>query len=183
MNKAKIIASVKYWLQQSVIGKNLCPFAKKEFNQNTIHYEVTNSPQVEMHFHHLIDELHRLDNEPKTSTSILIIPKGLEKFEDYLDFLELANILLIEENYQGVYQLASFHPDYCFDQVEVNDPANYTNRSPFPLVHILREDQMETAIANFTDTESIPQNNIRLIHEEGLSHFIKVLETCKNMAK
>ena len=99
---------------------------------------------------------------PDVETVIVIYPTGLESFFDYLDFLETANELLIEEGYEGTYQLASFHPDYCFDEVKQDDPSNYTNRSPYPILHILREASLERVLQSYKEPESIPENNINL---------------------
>ena len=92
---------------------------------------------------------------------------GLEDFDDYLDFLAVAEALLVEQGYEGTYQLASFHPDYCFDGAEQDDPANFTNRSPWPMLHLLREAGLEQALAHYPEPEAIPERNIERMGQLG----------------
>ncbi|MBV1909251.1 MAG: DUF1415 domain-containing protein, partial [Kangiellaceae bacterium] len=119
----------------------------------------------------LTHELTRLDQQGDIATTLILLPKGLESFFDYLDFIDIANELLVELGYEGIYQLASFHPDYCFADVQQDDPSNYTNRSPVPIVHILREEQLEKILAIYPEPENIPNKNIQLTHKLGAKVF------------
>lgn len=175
MSDQKIIEQTKHWILNTIIGFNFCPFAKREFENNTIHFELVDESNVEEQLHSIINECHRLDQNSQIETTIIIFPIGLESFFDYLDFVDLANNLLISENYEGIYQLASFHPDYCFEDVKQDDPANYTNRSPYPLVHILREETLEKTLQNYPEPELIPERNIKLAREKGVEVFKKIL--------
>lgn len=174
-----IINAVKDWILVTIIGFNFCPFAKREFDRETIHYELVDEKSTEEQLYSLANEFVRLDNNPDIETTIVIYPVGLESFFDYLDFLEMANELLVEQGYEGKYQLASFHPDYCFGDSHQDDPANFTNRSPYPLIHIIREESLERVLSKYPDPESIPESNIELAQEKGTKVFLDILENIK----
>jgi hypothetical protein len=167
-------ASVKSWIEKVIVGLNFCPFAKKEMERNTVRYAIFPATQVNAALSHLLEELALLDQLQDIQTTLLIFPQGFADFDDFLDMLEMANILIGQGGYGGIYQLASFHPEYCFDGEEQNDPANYTNRSPYPILHILRESSIEAVLKRYPDPESIPENNIAKARELG-SNFIKAL--------
>ena len=121
-----------------------------------------------------------LDGDANRETSLLIFPKTLSDFEDYLDMLDIATALFKEQGYEGIYQLASFHPEYRFEGSEPGDPANYTNRSPYPMLHILREASVEQALKTYPDSEKIPQRNIEVMQNLGLKVMQKLLKGCYN---
>ncbi|GAA4346810.1 DUF1415 domain-containing protein [Kangiella taiwanensis] len=171
-----IIASTRYWLSQTVIGYNFCPFARREFVRNTINYTVSSSNSIEPVLYELVDELTTLEQNPNIETILIILPQGFNSFDDYLDLVDYSNQLLERLEYTGVYQIATFHPDYCFDGLETDDPANYTNRSPYPMLHILREASLDRALDNYDDPESIPENNIKLAREKGGATFKDILK-------
>ena len=183
VEQKKIIDSVKYWLENTIIEFNFCPFAKKEFINQTIHYQVSKNEDLQCRLTSLENELLRLDESRQLETTLLIYPKGLESFFDYLDFLSMANELLLELNYEGVYQLASFHPDYCFEDAKQNDASNYTNRSPFPIIHILREESLERVLNKYDKPEDIPKRNIILSQSKGNDFFNKILNQAVNIGK
>jgi len=108
----------------------------------------------------------------------LIYAGAFADFDDYLDFLGLAEALLSDQGYEGIYQLASFHPDYSFEEAALDDAANYTNRSPYPMLHLLRESSLEQAIAHYPDPENIPERNIALTRELGLTKMKTLLAAC-----
>ena len=176
MQDEKMIESVKYWLESTIIGFNFCPFAKKEFLNNSIHYEVVNERNIEEQLLALSYEFKRLDKQPEIETTLFILPVGLESFFDYLDFLQAAIDLSIELGYEGQYQLASFHPDYCFEDVQQDDVSNYTNRSPFPIIHIIREVSLERVLERYPAPEEIPLRNIEVAREKGSEVFNEILE-------
>jgi uncharacterized protein len=171
----QIINAVKYWLENTIIKFNFCPFAKREVDQGSVHYELVDDGNPEEQLHAMVNEFHRLDKHNAIETTILILPIGLESFFDYLDFLEIANDLLVAEGYEGTYQLASFHPDYCFGDSVQDDPANFTNRSPYPLIHILREASLEKVLAKYPQPELIPEKNIEVARETGKEVFEEIL--------
>lgn len=173
-----IISQTKNWLQTLVIDLNLCPFARVVFFQGGIRYCVNNDHDNEAQLHALIDECVYLDNTPDIATSLFICPDGLNDFDGFLYFLMLAEDLLAAQGYEGIYQLASFHPDYCFAKLSPNDASNYTNRSPYPMLHLLREDSIEKALQSFTHPDRIPERNISLTRRLGRAKLQALLTTC-----
>ncbi|TXL22526.1 hypothetical protein BMR03_07795 [Methylococcaceae bacterium HT2] len=179
-----IIAQTKYWLQHVVIGLNFCPFARPVFEQGKIHYQVSDAQSLECCLEDLIAEAERLDTDNAIETTLLIYEHALYDFEDFLDVLEIANDLMCEQGYESVYQLASFHPDYCFADSDEEDPANYTNRSPYPMFHLIREQSIEHALANYKDPEkNIPETNVRLARELGLAKMQSKLDQALQSTK
>ncbi|GAB6139782.1 DUF1415 domain-containing protein [Methylosoma difficile] len=174
----RTIADTQAWLNSLVIAQNLCPFAKREAEQDRIRYSVCADNDWQSGLEHLISECCLLDVEPKIATTLLIFSDSLKHFDDYLDFLAIAEQLLDEEGYTGVYQLASFHPDYCFDGAPADDPANYTNRAPYPTLHLLREASMAKALASYPNPEQIPERNIALTRKLGLAKMQTLLAAC-----
>lgn len=171
------------WLKTVIIELGLCPFAKRELERGSIRFAVVRDTEMESCLLNLIDECGRLDSDPGIETSLLIYAGAFSGFDDYLDYLGLAETLLAERGYEGVYQLASFHPDYCFEGVPEDDPANYTNRSPYPMLHLLRESSIEAAIARYPDPESIPEANIKLTRQLGLGKMQALLAACYRAGK
>ena len=177
-NNATVIAQTKKWLSNIVIGHGLCPFAKSEFDNDRIHYAIIEEASLDIQMTTLLAECAALDNHAERETSLLIFPKTFADFEDYLDMLSLATALLKEQGYEGVYQLASFHPEYHFKGAGRNDPANYTNRSPYPMLHILREASVERALKNYPNPENIPTRNIQFMQALGLIAVKEKLTKC-----
>ncbi len=166
--------AVKSWIDKVIIGLNFCPFAKKEIERESVRYAISPSTQANDALSHLLEELALLDNQLDIQTTLLVFPQGFNDFEKYLDMLELANSLIFRGGYGGIYQLASFHPNYCFDGEAENDPANYTNRSPYPLLHVLRESSVEAVLRHYPQPESIPENNIAKARKLG-AEFLQAL--------
>lgn len=177
--KNQITEETQCWLKTTIIGLNFCPFAKREDSQNTIRYAVSNATDLESNLHILAEEFQHLDNHADTETSLIMFSHSVQDFEDFLELIDYANRLLDDLGYRAVYQLAHFHPDYCFDGVEPEDASNYTNRSPYPTLHLIRELSMQRAIDSHPDTAQIPNNNIKLARELGAEHLQSLLDTCK----
>ena len=173
-----LIQQSRKWLEDVVIAHNFCPFAKRELLNNRIHFEVVPHKEIEDCLEALIAACEQLDENSDIETSLLILPDGFTDFEHYLDLLEYADRLLEAQNYEGVYQVASFHPDYCFDDATPDDPANYTNRSPYPMLHLLREASIEKALENVSDPEAIPETNIKTAEHLGIETLKHQLENC-----
>ncbi|MFZ2171279.1 MAG: DUF1415 domain-containing protein [Methylococcaceae bacterium] len=174
----QLITATQNWLKTVIIAYNICPFANRELEIGSIHFSVNNDAEIENCLLDLMLECDRLDTGSSIETTLLIYDNAFTAFEDYLDFLELAETLLIEQGYEGIYQLASFHPDYCFEEAEPDDPANYTNRSPFPMLHLLRETSIERAVLAYPHPENIPQRNIELTRDLGLAKMQALLAAC-----
>lgn len=168
MDPVNIKQQVQTWLTSFIIKYNICPFAKKEHDKDSIHYVVVDSKDTALCLEAVILECRRLDTEAEIETTLIIYPDYFIQFDDYLDFLSMAESLLIEQGYEGIYQLASFHPEYCFEGESQSDPANYTNRSPYPMLHLIREHSLEIALQTFPHPELIPQRNIEFTRKMGL---------------
>ena len=173
-----IIQHTQNWIRSFIIGLNICPFAKREVERGSLRIEVCDIKKTAAILEKLMTEVQLLDNDPVIATTLLILPSLTDDFFKYLDFVELAEALLYEQGYEGVYQLASFHPQYCFEGVDFDDASNYTNRSPYPILHILAEESVEKAIAFYGDTEKIPEANIKAMHRLGVEEIRRILVGC-----
>lgn len=166
----QIIESTDHWLQQVVIGLNLCPFAKHPYQNQQIHLTISHANSEQSLLTDLATQAEALLAMPpnKRETTVVIIKNYLEDFDDYNQFLDLADDLLASMGWQKALQIASFHPKYQFAGTDTEDAENLTNRSPFPLLHIIRQASIESALKHFTNTpESIFENNIQTV--ENLS--------------
>jgi len=174
-DESNVISATKQWLEEIIIGLNFCPFAKKEFVNNTICYHESTIEQVKPALHELIEQCRYLQTHDELETTLIIYNNGFRSFERYLDLVDYANELLVESGFEGIFQLASMHPEYCFDGEDYDDASNFTNRSPFPLIHIIREASMARVLSVYNEPEQIPENNIALTHDKGADFFEQVL--------
>ena len=174
----KYIAHTQEWVSRVIVKYNICPFARREVEKGSLRYIATTEVSTEFVLQALLDECKYLDEHEETETTLFIMPQGFEGFYLFLDLVDLANDLLEMEGYEGVYQLANFHPDYCFDGEVQSEPSNYTNRSPYPTLHIIRESSMEKAIANHPDADAIPDRNIQFCQKKGNEFFAELLASC-----
>ncbi len=178
MNNELIIESVQCWVDKFIVELNLCPFAKREIVKNRVRYVATDADTEEQLLVALETELEFLSESTSTETTLLIHAKVLNDFYDYNQFLDIADGLLKEMNLEGVFQIASFHPQYQFGGTETNEAENYTNRSPYPILHLLREDSLEQAIAEHADVDQIPVRNIELMKELGEDRLKLMVDRC-----
>ncbi len=165
----KIVADVARWLNEVVIGLNLCPFSGKPTRENRVRFFVSHATDDETLLQDLQQEMELLDQKPASEieTTLVIVPDHLQDFFDYNQFLNWTNQLLKRNRWVGVYQLATFHPNYCFALAELEDAENLTNRAPYPILHIIREASLEKALEYFADVEEIPEINKQRV--EGLT--------------
>ncbi len=178
LNHPSIIHAVTQWLETVVIGLNLCPFAKRELVKGRIRFVVSEATTEEVLLTDLHVELERLNGDDSIETTLLIHPLVLQSFDDYVEFLVAADGLLEHFNFEGVYQIASFHPDYQFAGTAPDEVENYTNRSPYPVLHLLREISLEKAIADHPDVDSIPEHNIARVEQLGREKMQALLRAC-----
>lgn len=178
MTDAIIIEETSNWIKQVVIGCNFCPFAAKALQQKSIYYFVVKETNVKSSLETLVKQLHYLDEAETVETSFIIFPNHYKDFYTYLDLVDKAERLLLKEGYEGIYQLASFHPEYCFGGTDENDAANFTNRSLYPMLHILREDGITKALENFSNPENIPERNIGFARQKGLNYMQLLRFSC-----
>jgi hypothetical protein len=178
-----VIEETRNWVEKVIVGLNFCPFAKREVVRDSIRYHVVNlSPDKKAHFFDalevLVSEFKLLDEMPEVETTLVMFPRLLTSFDQFLDFLGFAEQALLDHGYEGEYQLAHFHPDYCFEGESEDDPANYTNRSPYPTLHIIREEGMAKVLANIAEPEAIPERNIKLARDMGKAALKDLLGAC-----
>ncbi len=164
-----IIAATQLWLEKAVIGLNLCPFAKAVHVKKQIRYVVSTAATPEALLEELISELRALqDADPeKIDTTLLIHPYVLTDFLDFNDFLDTVDIAVAEPEFNDEFQIASLHPQYQFAGTVPDDIENYTNRSPYPTLHLLREESVDRAVAAFPDADQIVDNNVETLKELG----------------
>lgn len=153
--------AVNTWLHRVVIGLNLCPFAAKPASEGRIRFRVSRAVDEAGLLADLDTELRRMDvtSTSELETTLLIVPDYLRDFFDYCQFLNWTDTWLKHNHWRGIYQIASFHPDYCFAGAEPEDPENLTNRSPYPILHLIREDSLSRALEFFADVDEVPEKN------------------------
>lgn len=173
-----IIAQTRKWLTDVVVGCNFCPFAGRELARNAIKYRIVHSDAAWTCLEALREECVFLDANPEVATTLLLLPDGFSDFEDYLDLVSMAEQIIEVEGYEGVYQVASFHPNYLFGGSHDKDPANYTNRSMVPMLHILREESVTRAVESFPGVDDIPNKNIAFATQKGLDYMQKLRAAC-----
>jgi len=170
MTDEDVLQQTRHWLEKAVIGLNLCPFAKSVYVKNQVRLVVS-------HARHADDLLEELDREldllvatpaSEIDTTLLIHPTLFEDFLDFNDFMEIADGVVDEHQLEGVVQLASFHPKFQFEGTEEGDIGNYTNRAPFAMLHLLREDSIARAVEVFPQAEAIFEENIKTLEKLGL---------------
>ena len=174
------VRPARRWVEALVVGMNLCPFAKREMVKNRVRFAATESTTQEQLLIALQAELELLNSDPSVETTLLIHANVLRNFHDYNRFLGYADSLLVEMELEGIYQIASFHPDYQFDGTMPDDAENYTNRSPYPMLHLIREASLERVIADYPDVDQIPARNIALMNELGQDKLQALLRSCLN---
>lgn len=176
--EAAVLTATRRWLERAVIGLNLCPFANAVHVKRRIRWVVSPATTPEMLLEELARELqHLAAADPEAvETTLLIHPQVLQDFFDYNDFLAVAEALLADLGLEGELQVASFHPDYCFADATTDDISNCTNRSPHPMLHLLREDSISRAVAAIPDPASIYEENIRTLRGLGHAGWRRLLE-------
>ena len=169
-----VIADTVRWLEKAVIGLNLCPFAKSVHVKGQIHYVVSQATDPEEVAHDLHRELEALAeiSPEKRDTTLLILPQALQDFLDFNDFLEVADAMVEELDLGGILQVASFHPLFQFEGTDVDDVTNCTNRAPYPILHLLREDSIDRAVEAFPEAEMIYERNMQVLSEMGIEGWL-----------
>ena len=178
MNAEQVMGETRRWLEDVVIDLNLCPFAKKELVRERARFSVTGATNEDDLIAALHGELQFLLDHPAVETTLLIHPGVLQDFEPYNEFLAVADALLAYLELEGDVQIASFHPAYQFEGTEPDAAENYTNRSPWPMLHLLREASLEAAIERYPDVDGIPERNIELMNRLGSAHMNALLSAC-----
>jgi len=173
-----VINSTEAWVKNVIVKYNICPFARREVELGSIRYTEDKSIEIEGVLEKLVEECVYLDQHSQTETTLLILSEACSDFESFLDLIYLSNHFLQLNQYEGIYQLAHFHPDYCFEGDPQEAASNYSNRSPYPTLHIIREASMERAITAHPDVDGIPDRNIAFLNKKGSPFFIDLLASC-----
>lgn len=180
MESVAIENVVRRWVEDLVVGLNLCPFAGRELVRNRVRFAVTDAATEEQLLAALEMELALLNDDANIETTLLVHPEVLQDFFDYNQFLDSAERLLIRTELEGTYQIASFHPDYQFAGTVADDVENYTNRSPYPLLHILREESLVLRIAAYPEVGQIPARNIEQMKFLGREKLQALIKGCSD---
>ena len=164
------IAATRLWLERIVVGLNLCPFAKAVYVKDQVRIVLSDATTTEALVEQLAEELVLLRDTPaeQIDTTLIVHPQVLTDFLDYNDFLDNADAAIEALDLQGILQVASFHPDYQFEGVAADDASNYTNRAPFPTLHLLREDSVARAVDVYPDPDVIVERNIQTLDRIGV---------------
>ena len=173
VNPAQAEAITRRWLAEFVVGLNLCPFARPLLDSRQLRIAVCAEEAISALQHCVLAELDRIQcaSEEDIATSLVVFTGGLSDFDDYLDFLALCQQWLEESGLEGLVQLASFHPDYRFEGESSHSPGQFSNRSPYPTLHLIREDMLERVLVDFPDPEAIPGRNIAKLEDLGLEEL------------
>ncbi|RYZ62278.1 MAG: DUF1415 domain-containing protein [Chitinophagaceae bacterium] len=170
MEKETFVAQTKKWILDVVVGCNFCPFALPEVKKASIYYDVIAGNKADV-LKALSASLQQMTAQAAIETMFLILPQNFDRFPDYLKLVAAAEALLKKEGYEGIFQVASFHPSYVFAGAGLNDAANFTNRSPYPMLHILREESVSRAVDSFPGAHKIPERNIAFARQKGLAYM------------
>ena len=173
-----IISQTISWIKTVVIDCNFCPFAAKAMLRKSVRYVVLRNAAKENALETLLLELQYLDQEESIETTLIILPDGFDQFRKYLGLVTQAEKIVSQNGYEGVYQIASFHPDYQFAGSTHDEAANYTNRSIYPMLHILREESISKVLEHYEDAHKIPENNIAFARQKGLVYMQALRLSC-----
>lgn len=175
-NDAAVEAATRHWVERVVVGLSLCPFARAVLPRLRI--VVSAARNIDELLDDLGAELERLveTDVDEVPTTLVVTPHAFGDFYAYLDAIEVVEAVLADTDLEGEIQVASFHPDYCFEGAPADDPANLSNRSPYPMFHLLREDEVSRAVDSHPDPEGIPPRNIALLRSMGADAIRALLD-------
>lgn len=165
------------WVKDFVVGLNLCPFARPLLAANALRVTICEAAEGKGIADALLDEIERIQkaSEAEIATTLVVFPNALQRFDAYLAFLDGAQQLIEEMDLIGVLQLASFHPDYQFAGEPIEAASHFTNRAPFPMIHLLREDMVTRALETYPNPEQIPERNIQKLEDLGRERLQQML--------
>ena len=175
--RAEVERKTLGWVKDFVVGLNLCPFARPLLASDALRLTVCEATEDGIVAGALLDEIELIQkmSEAEIATTLVVFPNALQRFDDYLVFLEGAQQLIEEMGLLGVLQLASFHPDYQFAGEPIESASHFTNRAPFPMIHLLREDMVTRALETYPNPELIPERNIQKLEDLGLERLQQML--------
>ncbi len=167
LSPSTITEHVNQWLNDVVIGLNLCPFAAKPQRNHQIKIFVSQASREEALLQDILDQLLELDTKEaqELETTLVVVPNMLDDFMDYNFFIDWVEALIRQQDWEGIFQVATFHPHYCFARTCPEDDENLTNRSPYPIFHLIREQSMERVLKHYPNPEAIPEINIQRVSQ------------------
>ncbi|WP_158143813.1 DUF1415 domain-containing protein [Vibrio metschnikovii] len=167
LSPSTITEHVNQWLNDVVIGLNLCPFAAKPQRNQQIKIFVSQASREEALLQDILDQLLELDTKEaqELETTLVVVPNMLDDFMDYNFFIDWVEALIRQQDWEGIFQVATFHPHYCFAGTCPEDDENLTNRSPYPIFHLIREQSMEKVLKHYPNPEAIPEINIQRVSQ------------------
>lgn len=171
------ISQTQHWIKSFVIELGLCPFAYSVIEKDEVLYKEDTSRSSLTHLTEFMEIISTIETKSNFSTGFLIFSRDLEDFESFLDLFDKCNWALSEYNLEEKYQLAGFHPEYVFEEAENDDPANYTNRSPYPMIHVLDTPEVGKLIDSYPDINGIPLKNIEKLRKLGTSSILRMIKT------
>ncbi|MEQ8689971.1 MAG: DUF1415 domain-containing protein [Pseudomonadales bacterium] len=175
-----VIQMTERWVQRFVVDLNLCPFARREIEGGRVRYAVTEARSEAELLAALDSEMQTLDAQPEIATTLLIHSWVLTDFFSFNQFLDEVDRLLISTRREGIYQVASFHPQYQYAHTQVDDPENFANRSPYAMLHILREADVSAAVAAHPDTSAIPATNLTTLNALGAAKLEQMWQAVRD---
>lgn len=166
-NDSAKLTLVRNWIEQVVIGLNFCPFARKPYDENRVSIVIDHATEDDAILEVVLKELLRLENatENELETTLIVLPNVYPDFMEFNSLLHVLNNVLELEGFEGIFQIASFHPHYQFAGTQPGARENFTNRAPYPILHLIREDSIEKVLALHPDPDSIPENNIKRLNQ------------------
>lgn len=170
------VEACRHWVEKVVVGLGLCPFASAPLQKERIRFALCQETALEGMLQALAEEVSWLEGAEGPQTTLLVIPRGVEDFDGFLDLVGAAEALLTALGKDGVFQLAHFHPQYCFEGRKPDDAENLTNRSPDPVLHLLRWSDVAEAVENHPDPAQIPEQNMARMRELGLAGLRSILD-------
>ena len=181
MKLADIELQCRHWVEHFIIHWGICPFARAVFESDDILYRVIDTTDMEQQALSLMGQVQQMKTDPSPETALLIFPFGLEDFDDYLMLLEVCNQLLEQRGDLEEIQLASFHPDYEFEGEDKDSASHFSNRSPWPIIHLIRQESIGRALETFDQPETIPQRNIALMQQIGSEKLQQQLDEIRTL--
>lgn len=178
---ADILAQCQYWVEHVIIKWSICPFAKAVWQTNDIGYHIVDTSELEDQVLAVLGQVQQMKESPSPDTNLLIFPNGCDDFTDYLTLLDVCNEILEQQNELSFVQLASFHHKYLFADENELSASHFTNRAPWPILHLIRQSSIAKALENFPDPESIPSRNIELMQQIGTEKLAQQLKSIQQI--
>lgn len=176
-----ILSQCQYWIEQVIIKWSICPFAKKVWQTDDIDYQIVESADMEDQVLAVMGQIQLMKAQNSPDTALLILPNGCEAFDDYLLLVDICNELLAQQDELSFVQLASFHPDYLFAEEPEQSASHFTNRAPWPIIHLIRQASIAKVLEQFPEPESIPVRNIELMQQIGYDELARQLEAIQQL--